>query len=201
MNPLSVQSPSVPPEAAEPSAANLPVPVWLMVVFFMLLYGAMVFFDRFSGWFDAEVYMPYTSLTDLQAYQPRGGGGPSLERGRAVYENICGLCHNSDGKGRPGQAPPFVGSEWVTGSPNLMIRIPLSGLSGPVRVDGTEWNLSMPAMGAALPDDDLAGVLTYIRQSWGNKASAVTPEQVKAVRAELGARSQPWTAEQLKALP
>ena len=58
----------------------------------------------------------------------------------------------------------------------------------------------MPAMGAALPDDDLAAVLTYIRQNWGNKASAVTPEQVKAVRDEVGNRTQPWTADQLNAI-
>ena len=58
----------------------------------------------------------------------------------------------------------------------------------------------MPAMGATLSDDDLAGVLTYIRQSWGNKASAITPEQVKAVKAEVGNRTQPWTADELNAL-
>jgi len=51
-----------------------------------------------------------------------------------------------------------------------------------------------------LPDDDLAAVLTYIRQSWGNKASAITPEQVKAVRAEVGNHTQPWTAGQLNAV-
>jgi len=200
MNFSSSQPPPMPPETAELGAGNMPVPVWLMVLLFVLLYAGMVFFDRYSGWFDAEVYMPYASLADLQAFQPRGGGS-SLERGRAVYENICALCHNSDGKGKPGQAPLFVASEWVMGSPNRMIRIPLSGLSGSVQVDGTEWNLSMPAMGASLSDDDLADVLTYIRQSWGNKATAITPEQVKAVRAQVGARSQPWTAEQLKAIP
>jgi mono/diheme cytochrome c family protein len=81
-----------------------------------------------------------------------------------------------------------------------MIRIPLAGLAGPVEVKGQQWNLAMPAMGAALPDDDLAAVLTYIRQSWGNKASAITPEQVKAVRAAVGTRTQPWTADQLKAI-
>jgi mono/diheme cytochrome c family protein len=81
-----------------------------------------------------------------------------------------------------------------------MIRIPLAGLSGPVQVNSQSWNLAMPAMGAALPDDDLAAVLTYIRQSWGNKASAITPEQVKAVRAEVGNRTQPWTADQLNAI-
>ena len=71
--------------------------------------------------------------------------------------------------GKPGQAPPFARSEWALGNPNRMIRIPWPGLAGPIQVAGTEWNLAMPAMGAALPDDDLAAVLTYIRQSWGTR--------------------------------
>jgi mono/diheme cytochrome c family protein len=187
------------PEADEPSAARLPVPVWLMVLVFLLLYGGMVFFDQCSGWFDEQVYSPYASLAELRAYQP-SGSVPAAERGRATYENICALCHNTDGMGKPGQAPPFAGSEWVMGTPNRMIRIPLSGLSGAVEVKGAQWNLSMPAMGATLSDEDLAAVLTYIRQSWGNKASAVTPEQVKAVRGQIGNRTQPWTAEQLQAV-
>lgn len=200
MNSIPAPSPPMPPEPAEPRAGRSPVPVALLVLLFVLLFIGMVYFDHHSGWFAADVYIPYASLTDVQAYQPRGGVSP-LERGRAVFEVVCSVCHNSDGKGKPGTVPPLAGSEWVLGSPNRLIRIPLSGLSGPVQVNGTDWNLSMPAMGAALPDDDLAAVLTYIRQSWGNKASAITPEQVHAVRAEIGNRSQPWTAEQLKAIP
>ena len=184
---------------AEPQAGRIPVPVWLIVLFFLLLYWGMVYFDQHSGWFDAQVYTPYRSGAELVLYQPPIGG-PDLSRGKAVYENICGLCHNNDGSGKPGQAPPFAGSEWALGNPNHMIRIPLAGLAGPVDVKGQQWNLAMPAMGAALPDDDLAAVLTYIRQSWGNKASAITPEQVKAVRAAVGSRTQPWTADQLKAI-
>jgi mono/diheme cytochrome c family protein len=159
----------------------------------------MVYFDQHSGWFDAQVYTPYRSAAELALYQPPSGG-PDLARGKAVYENICGLCHNNDGSGKPGQAPPFAGSEWALGNPNHMIRIPLTGLAGPVEVKGQQWNLAMPAMGAALPDDDLAAVLTYIRQSWGNKASAITPDQVKAARAAVGNRTQPWTADQLNAV-
>jgi mono/diheme cytochrome c family protein len=184
---------------AEPQAGRIAVPVWLIVLLFLLLYWGMVYFDQHSGWFDAQVYTPYRSAAQLALYQPPSGG-PDLSRGKAVYENICGLCHSNDGLGKPGQAPPFVGSEWALGSPNRMIRIPLAGLAGPVQVNGQPWNLAMPAMGAALPDDDLAAVLTYIRQSWGNKASAITPEQVKAVRAEVGNRTQPWTATELNAI-
>lgn len=81
------------------------------------------------------------------------------------------------------------------------MRIPLAGLAGPLKVKDQEWSLAMPAMGATLSDDDLAAVLTYMRQSWGNKASEITPEQVKAVRSEIGNRSQPWSAAELNSIP
>jgi hypothetical protein len=104
--------------------------------------------------------------------------------------------------GKPGQAPPFAGSEWVLAEGvNRLIRIPQVGLNGPVEVKGQPWNLSMAGMGAPYSDDDLAAVLSYIRKSWGNKASVVTAEQVKKVRAELGNRSQPYTVDELKKLP
>ena len=187
-------------DAVEPKAGSAAVPVWLVVLLFLLLYGGMVFFDRNGGWFNQQVYAPYHSVAELTSYQ-LSTSGPDIDQGKVVYESICGLCHNNDGMGKPNQAPPFVGSEWVLGSPNRLIRIPLFGLSGPVKVKGQDWNLAMPNMGAALPDDDLAAVLTYIRQSWGNKASAITPEQVKAVKAEVGNRTLPWSATELNAIP
>jgi mono/diheme cytochrome c family protein len=197
MNPLPGQVIS---DTPEPTAARRAVPVWLMVLMLLLLFWGMVYFDQHSAWCSPQVYAPYHSLAELQLYQPPTGG-VNLDRGRAVYENVCALCHNTDGTGKPNQAPPFAGSEWALGSPNRMIRIPLSGLSGSVSVKEQEWNLAMPAMGAALSDDDLAAALTYIRQSWGNKASEITPDQVKATRAEVGNRPQPWSAAELNAIP
>jgi mono/diheme cytochrome c family protein len=198
-------TPAMPPsdpfvaEVSEPQAGRRPVPVWLLVLLFLLVYWGMIEFDHRGGEFSPQVYIPYVSLADVQKYQPTAGGG--LERGKAVYETVCALCHNTDGMGKPNQAPPFAGSEWALGSPNRMIRIPLVGLSGQLKVKDQDWNLSMPAMGATLSDEDLAAVLSYIRQSWGNKASLIAPEQVKAIRTEVGSRSQPFTAEQLNAIP
>ena len=186
-------------ETAEPRAGDIALPLCIIVLLFLLLYWGVVYFDQYSGGFSPEVYMPCRSTAELAMYQPPAGA-PEFAGGKTVYENVCGLCHGTDGMGKPGQAPPFVNSEWALGNPNRMIRIPLAGLTGPIQVAGQQYNLAMPAMGAALPDDDLAAVLTYIRQSWGNKASAITPEQVKAVRAEIGNRTQPWTAEQLNAI-
>ena len=185
-------------QAPEPQASTEPVPVWLFVLLFVLLYWAMVYFDRDGGWFSPQVYAPYRSVADLQSHQPPTGGA-DLARGKIFYENVCALCHNSDGTGKPNQAPTLAGSEWVIGSPNRLVRIPLAGLAGPIKVKGESWNLAMPAMGAAMSDDDLAAVLTYMRQSWGNKAPEITPEQVKTIRGQVGNRTQPWSGDELDA--
>ena len=122
-------------------------------------------------------------------------------RGRAVYGSLCGLCHGNDGFGKPGQVPPLAGSEWVNAKGvQRLARISLAGLNGKIQVGGRDWNLSMAAMGAALSDADLAAVLTYVRQSWGNQAGAVTADEVQAVRAAIGARPQPLTGDQLKSV-
>ena len=156
-----------------------------------------------------------TPLPDAPVTPPGGsyasGGGESqagpgedamFARGRAVYGSLCGLCHGNDGLGKPGQAPPLAGSEWVNAKGIQRIaRIALAGLNGKIQAEGKDWNLSMPAMGAALSDADLAAVLTFIRQSWGNQAGAVTADDVQAVRAAVGARPQPMTSDQLKSVP
>ena len=120
-------------------------------------------------------------------------------RGKVLYEQNCALCHNPDGMGKLAQAPPLAGSEWVLAAGvNRLIRIPQVGLAGPIEVKGQLWNLNMAAMGVMYPDEDLAAVLSYIRNAWGNKASVVTAEQVKKVRTELAGRSQPYAPDELK---
>ena len=190
----STQSPGT-----EPRALRTPVPVWLFVVLFVLLYWGMVYFDAYGAWFNPNVYQPFVSYKQLEDNQPLPPSGPDLARGRRQFESNCALCHNVDGTGRPGQAPPFVKSEWAQGPAARMIRIPQNGLAGPVKVNSQVWSQApaMLAWGAALSDEDLANVLSYIRTSWGNTGTPVTPEQVHAVRAEVGNRSQAWTEEEL----
>jgi mono/diheme cytochrome c family protein len=108
-----------------------------------------------------------------------------MEVGRAQYL-VCGACHGQSGEGGP-IAPPLAGSEWVTGPISNLIRIQLRGLQGKISVKGVEYNFpgGMTPM-AYQTDKQIAGVLTYIRNSFGNKASAVTPEQVAALRSEVG---------------
>jgi len=173
-----------PPEA-EPAAARSTMPIWIIVLTLLLLFMGAVYFDHHSGWFDKQVYAPYTSADELASYQPKSGAASTLAHGKAVYETYCGLCHGSDGLGKPAQAPPLAGSEWVAKDITSLARIPLTGLNGPIQVKGRDWNLSMAAMGASLSDADLSAVLTCIRESWGNKNGAVSADQIKAARAAM----------------
>jgi mono/diheme cytochrome c family protein len=185
----------------EPSASRAPIPIWLIILLFLLLWWGMVYFDQHGGWFQPEVYAPYQSVEQLVEYQVPTGGGGFMGPGKINFEKNCALCHQNDGLGKPGQFPPLSGSEWVLGTPNRFVRIPLVGLSGQITVHGQQWNSAMPAMGAAMNDEDLAATLSYIRNSFGNKGDEITADQVKAIRAQIGNRSQPFTSDELSKIP
>jgi mono/diheme cytochrome c family protein len=195
------KSPSTPPNA-EPTATRSTVPMWIFALTLVLIYLGAVYFDHHSGWFDAKVYSPYANADELDAYQPKSGSAAMLARGKQVYEQVCGLCHGVDGLGKPGQAPPLAGSEFVNAKGiQRLAHIPLSGVAGDIKVEGKDWNMSMAAMGAALSDSDLAAVLSYIRNSWGNKAEPVTADDVKQVRAIVSKSPAAMSGDQLMNMP
>src|SRR5688500_3415158 len=98
----------------------------------------------------------------------------------------------------PGAFPPLAGSEWITGNPEVPIRIALVGLSGPIDVKGQTYNALMPP--PPMNDEHIAEAITYARTHFGNTASKVDVAQVKQVRAALAGRSALCTAEELKPL-
>ena len=123
-------------------------------------------------------------------------------KGKEIYarDGFCGTCHQPDGKGLPAAGfPPLTGTKWVTGSEERIIKIVLNGLYGPIEVDGKKLNGQVPmtAFGRMLKDDEIAAVITYVRNSFGNKASVVTPEQVRKVREATTAKTGFYTAEEL----
>eukprot|EP00903_Cladosiphon_okamuranus_P003492 g3490.t1 len=108
-----------------------------------------------------------------------------METGKQQYL-ICSACHGQQGEGLA-TGPPLAGSEWVNGPVENLIRIQLRGLEGPIRVKGEEYNIAGGMAPLAYQSDQqIAGVLSYIRSSFGNDSSAVTPEQVAALREEVG---------------
>src|SRR6476620_5852152 len=81
--------------------------------------------------------------------------------GQQLYTLYCSACHGADGKGATGGAfPPLAESPYLAGDPDRAVKIVLKGLSGPVDVLGKTYNLEMPPQGAALPDDQIAAILT-----------------------------------------
>lgn len=108
-----------------------------------------------------------------------------LNTGRVQYI-LCGACHGMNGEGGAA-GPPLAGSEWVTGPVENLIRIQLRGLRGPITVKGQTYEFAAAMAPLAYQNDDqIAAVLTYVRNSFGNSASAVSPEQVAALRGEVG---------------
>ncbi|MBA4148520.1 MAG: cytochrome c [Verrucomicrobia bacterium] len=197
---------SVRNDESEPKASQTAAPVFIFVVLALLLYWGALHIDQYGGGFRKEVYAPFKSVKEVAKLHPKKSGDDVFERGEKIYALACAGCHQPSGLGSPGVAPPVAGSEWVlTPGPGRALLIAYNGLTGPITVKGTEWNLAMLAMGQqlGLSDEDLAAVLTYIRgnAAWGNNASAVTVEQVKAHRPTMDSRTQPWTAEELLKIP
>jgi mono/diheme cytochrome c family protein len=191
------------PEDKEPTVhhGGIYLPMWLIGILGLMLYWGCNYVDKRGGRFEPLVYEPYITTNQLAGLKP-GGGDPLLAVGAQQYKLLCSPCHQESGLGAPGLAPPLAGSEWViAGGPNRLIRIAHAGLSGPITVKGQVWNAAMPPMGPALDDKQMAGVISYIRSAWGNNASKVTPEQVQKVRADMGNRTDPYTAEQLEQIP
>ena len=110
----------------------------------------------------------------------------AITRGKAVYEATCLACHQPDGLGVQNMNPPLSKTKWVLGDKKALIKIVLKGLQGgEIEIDGDKFHNPMPPQESTLSDQEIADVLTYIRNSFGNKASLVTPAEVKALRAKL----------------
>lgn len=122
--------------------------------------------------------------------------------GKEIYakEGYCTTCHQPDGKGLAASGfPPLTGTNWVTGSEDRLIKVALKGLLGPIEVVGKNYpgQVPMTPFGGLLKDEEIAAVLTYVRNSFGNKGSAILPEKVKSVRVSTENKVDFYSPDQL----
>ena len=123
------------------------------------------------------------TLAKAKTTAPQPGLSPSIVRGKTLYTLYCLSCHQADGGGVPNMNPPLIQTSYVLGDKYALIKILLNGFSERVDIEGDPYSNNMPAHNF-LKDNEVADVLNYIRNSFGNKASAVKPAEVKLVRRE-----------------
>ncbi len=126
-------------------------------------------------------------------------------KGAAIFRSVCQTCHGADGNGIKSLAPPLNKSEWVTGNTNKLLAIILYGLSGPVKVAGKVYKApeiagEMPGIGnnTDYKDEDISELVNLIRNSWSNKASKITADDVKKIRRQYPGRQRSFTVEELQ---
>ena len=132
-----------------------------------------------------------------------------ITSGKEIYSKVspgggmCVACHLQNGQGQPGAFPPLAGSDWVLGDKERLIKISIHGLQGEITVNGEKYVGVMQGfcqpLASPLDDQQIADVLTYIRNEWGNSVSSISPEEVKAVRDSEKDRelTSMWTAAEL----
>ena len=129
---------------------------------------------------ESEYQAKSVSAAQVPAVMPMETTGAG---GQILYQTYCVGCHQAEGQGIPGTFPPLAKSDYLMADTSRTIQTVLNGLSGPVQVNGQQYDGTMPPMGH-LKDEDIADILTYVRSSWGNTGSPVSAAEVAAVRAK-----------------
>ena len=124
----------------------------------------------------------------------------AYQSGMTTFGQYCAACHQPTGKGLVNVAPSLVKSDWVIGDSNVLIGVAMKGLTGPIKVNGQPVTNVPPIMPPHmfLNDKQMAETLTYARNAWGNKADAISVEEVKAYRAKHTKRMTPWTEAEIR---
>jgi nitrite reductase (NO-forming) len=141
----------------------------------------------FAGEIQEGIYNPGSSLAkempkDRQdlAFPSEMNKGDRIEAGKKLYMQACFACHQASGEGIPNAFPPLANADYLNADENRAIDVLLRGLSGEIEVNGKKYNSMMPAQ--SLSDEEVANVLTYVYNNWGNKGTEITPEMVKKRR-------------------
>ncbi len=138
--------------------------------------------EIYSGKIGDEVYLPEGSALQsiaAESSSPAPAASTKEERikaGETAYKRNCMACHQSNGQGIPSAFPPLAGSDFLNADANRAMRVVAHGLSGGLKVNGEPYNGVMPAL--QLSDEEIANILTYVYNTWGNSGQEITPEKV-----------------------
>src|SRR5213080_2038494 len=195
-------------EKREPRVGAEPLSIWLIAIYGLAVFFGGAYLGRYSGNFTSGGLDPMGAPPPAKKAAAGPAGAEQVaelsphDRGKKVFSANCQTCHQANGLGVSGQYPPLAGSEFTTGGSRRMAMIVLKGLQGPVTVKGQKFGAAvMQPWDKTLTDQKIADVLTYERSDWGNSASAVTVEQISAMRKELANHPESFTEPDLQGVP
>jgi len=172
----------------EPIARHTAVPALVFAGLVAFLFWGDMHLTSQGGELDARVHYPFESVKQIDSLHIKAAVDPRLSKGEGIYNLVCKACHQEDGMGGVAQGcPPLVGSEWVLSKdPSRIAGIVLKGLTGPITVSGKSYGTgTMTPFGDSLSDDDIASVLSYVRNNWSNRAPLVDIADLKKMRAQF----------------
>lgn len=194
-------------EKEEPRVGLEPLSIWLIAIYAIAIFCGGAYLGRFSGNFNGESLDPGSVPTVSKTGKTTGPETTQaeltpVERGKKVFLANCAVCHQASGIGSPSQGyPPLAGSEITSGGSLRNAMIVLKGLTGPIKVKGQQFGSAVMQPWESLGDQKVADVITYVRQDWGNKGSAVTKEQITELRKKLAGHPASFTEADLLAVP
>ncbi len=177
-----------------PEEGNERGPWWMYAIIIATLAFGFFYMGRYLGEISDRPHVLFTDPAppDLEEVEL-----DLMAEGRRVYTRLCQSCHQQDGAGVPGAFPPLGGSDWVVGVPERPVKIVLQGFQGEIVREGVTYNAVMPGFGRSLSDEEVASVVTYIRNSFGNEAMEVQPEEVAEMQEATSGRTEQWTESEL----
>jgi mono/diheme cytochrome c family protein len=178
-------------EKEEPEEGFEPTPWWVWTASGLLLFAMGFYLGRYGGSFTTVAHEGDEPLAAIAGTSKTEVGGD------LIFAGMCQACHQRTGLGIPGQYPPLAGSEWLLKDPETPIRIVLRGLQGEISVKGSLFNNKMPRFFDRLSNEEIAAVLTHVRSSWGNSASAISVALVDSLRRVTSGQA-PWSAVDLE---
>jgi len=131
-----------------------------------------------------------------QASSGKGNNGDAEQ----LYQKNCGTCHQSEGQGLPGAFPPLANSDYIAGDKSTLMEVTVNGMSGPITVNGEKYDNVMPAM-SYLSDEELASILTYVVNSWGNPGGSFKASVIGEYRKKMGLEAKQAAGERHPGTP
>jgi len=186
-------------EASEPDEAFDPGPLWFWLITVAAIVVGSFYLGKHMGAFSTQTHIGFLQPGQTPNAEAAGQTTEKAQvSGATIYTSKCSVCHQANGQGMPGVFPPLVKSEYVLGDPTIPVRIVLHGMQGPVEVLGQTYHGAMPAWANQLNDDEIAAVVSYVRNELGgNTAEPVDADFVAKLRQETAEQKAPYTAEEL----